>query len=62
MLALAIRPGEARLLKFEDVLTLINQMLIKVCKSKIDRIQNITISKDVYIDIISFKQISNRKE
>ena len=56
MFALALRPGEARLLKFEDVLINNNQMLFKVYKSKKDRIQQLTISKELYNEIISYKQ------
>ena len=52
MFALALRPGEARLLKFEDVLINNNQMLFKVYKSKKGRIQQLTISKEFYNEII----------
>ena len=55
MFALALRSGEARLLKFEDVLINNNQMLFKVYKSKKDRIQQLTISKELYNEIISYK-------
>ena len=56
MFALTLRPGEARLLKFEDVLINNNQMLFKVYKSKKDRIQQLTISKELYNEIKSYKQ------
>ena len=55
MFALALRPGEARLLKFEDVLINNKQMLFKVYKSKKDRIQQLTISKELHNEIISYK-------
>ena len=61
MFALALRPGEARLLKFEDVLSNNKQMLIKVYKSKKDRTQQLTISKELYNEIMSYKQYLNDK-
>ena len=56
MFALALRPGEARLLKFEDVQFKNNQKLIKVYKSKKDRTQQLSISDELYNEIISYKQ------
>ena len=61
MFALALRPVEARLLKFEDVLSNNKQMLIKVYKSKKDRTQQLTISKELYNEIMSYKQYLNDK-
>ena len=63
MFALALRPGEARLIKFEDVELKNSQISIKVYKSKKDRTQQLSISQQLYDEIISYKQhlISNDK-
>ena len=63
MLALALRPGEAKLIKFEDVELKNSQVSIKVYKSKKDRTQQLSISQQLYDEIISYKQhlISNDK-
>ena len=63
MFALALRPGEARLIKFEDVELKNSQVSIKVYKSKKDRTQQLSISQQLYDEIISYKQhlISNDK-
>ena len=56
MFALALRPGEARLIKFEDVELKNSQVSIKVYKSKKDRTQQLSISQQLYDEIISYKQ------
>ena len=56
MFALALRPGEARLIKFEDVEFKNNQYSIKVYKSKKDRIQQLSISQSLYDEITNYKQ------
>ena len=56
MFALTLRPGEARLIKFEDVEFKNNQYSIKVYKSKKDRIQQLSISQSLYDEITNYKQ------
>ena len=63
MFALALIPGESRLIKFEDVELKNSQVSINAYKSKKDRTQQLFISQQLYDEIISYKQhlISNNK-
>ena len=54
MYSFALRPGEVRYLRFEDVNKVNNNYSFKIYRSKTDRFQSFSISKDLYDDVMSY--------
>ena len=54
MYSFALRPGEVRYLRFEDVNIVNNNYSFKIYRSKTDRFQSFSISKELYDDVKSY--------